>query len=528
MKNLNKTTIFLPVIFVVSTLFRIIPSYISGSLFSTDVWPLYRCTKILLDNPQTRIWDDKFFDGYNNHWPGVILSSTLYIKVTRIPVAYVYMYVYTIILSIGFLLTFYIVAKLFLDKYPSMIAISIAGMLPSILIFSSSPLKEVYAYPLFFLVLYLASKSLIHGSMNTPDYFLLSILGSALVLSHHLATYMLIGFLLSVVYVTLIYYLRGERALQIHSLYSIGFVSSFIATEFIIYYYVYGRYGMRLLVPIEQILIYLVYLIVIYGGFSIITFSKRGSSLISISVLVAILYLVLGRGQINILPGINVSSNMVFWYVIPILASLILIRDINNIFIKAIVSAVGLFVILNITYIMFGSTLFSSIFHRFANYTVIIVSMLAGNSWIKNQRSMKLVTLGVLLLTIISSTIIVSNIVNRGYDISYYWFYPSSEVIGFRTILSYSDEKLQIVGDDKVSYFSKMLRNVSPKYVLEAMFLKKSLDYDKLIIIYYENLRIGFEFGINTYSVKDLFKDNVFNRLYDNGYVWAFIYGVRK
>ncbi|MCD6196458.1 MAG: hypothetical protein J7J82_06710, partial [Staphylothermus sp.] len=152
LSNSTSKAVLLGTVLVTALLLRIAPSFYSNNLFSTDVWPLYRDTLVSINNPSLKIFDDKFFDGYNNHWPGVILSTTYYSVLTGLNPSYVYMYVYVIVLGLSIMLGFFILAKRFEKNISPTISLLIFSLIPSLIVFTASPLKEVYAYPLFYII----------------------------------------------------------------------------------------------------------------------------------------------------------------------------------------------------------------------------------------------------------------------------------------------------------------------------------------------------------------------------------------
>lgn len=51
MANPSKIVLVLLLILALLVLIHIVPAFASNSLFSTNVWPLYRSAKVLLDKP---------------------------------------------------------------------------------------------------------------------------------------------------------------------------------------------------------------------------------------------------------------------------------------------------------------------------------------------------------------------------------------------------------------------------------------------------------------------------------------------
>lgn len=139
------------------------------------------------------------------------MSTTMYSIVTGFSPKTVYMYTYTMDLGLGFLPLFYAITRRFSTLIPVHYVYSLwYCFLHSFPVFTASRLKEVYAYPMFFSIIPLIVRSFTRHSIVIRDYLLLLVLALGMVLSHYLATYMLIGSLFGVLYAFIIYYLKEK------------------------------------------------------------------------------------------------------------------------------------------------------------------------------------------------------------------------------------------------------------------------------------------------------------------------------
>lgn len=526
MVNNNKAVVFLIVTFTLSIIIHIIPAYVSNNLFSTDVWPLYRDAKILLEKPDAKIWDDKFFDGYNNHWPGTIFSTTIYTWITGIPLRIVYMYSYTIILSLGLFLLFYIVIRRLYSINASILAIFILGYTPSYLVFTSSPLKETYAYPLFFAITYFALRTLIDKVLEGRDLLVISILSIGLVLSHHLATFMLAGFLFGFVFVSLAYYLWGKNLVSPLYMFKAFLIVLVIVGVFLLYYFAYGSTGLKIPSSPNNILIYILYGLVLYGGY--LVFMDKRSNRLFIPILASlstILFLMFFPNIARVLPGVSILGSRLFWYVLPMVLSIPFIIVVGDDMVNLLLNGMGLFILYNIIYVLFGAPFFSSIIHRFINYIVFIMAIIVAYMWQKRSLLKKSLALFMVLATLLSGIIVVFNIVSYRDGVSYTWYYPISETRGFDTVFAYASDDLEIVGDTKIAYYGIMVKNIDSRPLLKTLYYKENPDNNQLFIIYYENYRVGYMVYLNYYSIDSVFDRGSYNRLYDNYYVQAYLYG---
>jgi hypothetical protein len=525
MRNNNINIILLILVFTIIPLFHILLPYFSNNLFSTDVWPLYRSTTILIRNPYAKIWNDKLFDGYNNHWPGIILSTAIYIVVTGIDVKITYMYVYTILLSIAIALLLYAFLRRTSNFYGSLLSVIIMGLTPSILIFTSSPLKEVYSYSMFYSIALILALLLSEENDKLANYLAIFILGTGLVISHHLSTYILIGTLISILFVTTINRLKGQDGLnEGNYLGRIFYVASILVILFIMYYYFYGVRGLHIPLSPSSIIIYLVYALVIYGSYIVFHgINRRLLALTVLSIPLIVLILLLLVSNTILLSGIIISLNKIMWYVIAFIPlMLVLFNRSSHNYISVLAVSMSLFVSLNMAYILFGSPLLTSILHRFINYVVLILALLSAGILARRSYLRVIYALTIVLLITSSSIIIIHNIITYNGDVSYFWYYPLPETMGLDTINSLAVNNLTFIGDDKIYYYFISVRSVSTGKLLYQVVFGKGLSNNELLILYYESFRIGVCIGLNTYRFSNMVIRNI-NRLYDNGFVEAYM-----
>jgi len=504
---------------------RISPAYFSESLFSTDVWPLYRSSQVILSNPSAKIWDDALFDGYNNHWPGVILSASLFSSLTAIPLEDVYAYALTAACSLASGILFYSILRLFFSRKASVLSLIIFGFFPSFLVFTSSPLKEVYAYPISLSIIFSALKPLAGRKISRGEALSLSILAAALALTHHLAALMTSGFLLGSSAVLSVLKIKGLLRTQSRAssfpLSAAGLITASAASA---YFLIYGSSGLKIPIASSAAITYILYAILIYGGFLILY--RKPSPLEQIAAIVTVLagsslFLLIG----NLIPGIVPRLSMMYWYFIPAATLLMLLSiPIEDGRILAISAGMGLLIVLNILFILFSEPAFSSIIHRFLNYLAFLFPFPAAYAFTRKSRPAMLFSIFAIAITFLSGIAVLHNIVSIGPDISYSWYYPRCECSGLDAISSFSPPSIQLAGDVKVSYYFSMLRNVQQLPYLELEYLSSNSIKNTVFIAYTANFIYGLKIQLNMYKIPIEVLSS-YSKVFDSSCVKAFMQG---
>lgn len=499
-------------------LIRLFPAFLSCSLFSTDVWPLYRGANALLGG--ARVWDDRFFDGYNNHWPGVMLLAAVLSSVTGLGTHALFAYVLTAWFSAAFATALYAFLRRFFPPTAAAVGVAAAGFTPSFALFTSSPLKEVMAYPILISVL-LAAVRAEFGWLRRLA--LVTALSAGLVVTHHLGSFMLFGFLISFAAAHLIYWLKGVERVRPCSRCLLA-PAAVLGAVFVSYYLAFGGAGMRLAIGASTVLGYLTYLLVAYLGFLVFAGVSRGSNTVVLAAAVAAVAVSLG-GYVSVLPGVVVSSSVI-WYVLPAAAYLIaLVPGVRDHRVRVLVVGFGLFILVNVAFVVLGEPAFATLFHRFANYLIFPVAVLASY-WFRRGGARRFATAAAVGLAAVSCAAVFAGVLG-GWDVSSYWFYRGGEVAGFSDVIALSSGTA-LVGDEKVRYFAAGLADVSPAPVLRMLFLGEGPPRGAVFVLYARVHGQGFVAGLNTYDVGDLFSRGPFSRAYDNGFVEALIWGGRE
>lgn len=514
----NKRFIYLPLflIIIIAITLRFLPFLIYREPFSTDIWPLIRASKTLA-KASAYIWDDQYFDGYNNRWPGVILSTSIASLILDLDIVYVYSYLYLIAISSAYIVLLYVLIR----RLSSCRSMSILGLLyfisaPSLLIFSSAILKEVYAYPQLITIVLLV---LIYNS-KSYSYIALFLSSLALVITHHLASMMIIGILLSsfiVLAILLILgFCRDRECFKVIK--NIAMAIAMLTILFFIYITIYGGKGFRYRLGIEDISGIFIYAFFIYISYAISSYLKNrrflSASAISIAIIITIL-----ASIYSIIYGITINLNDISLHIIASLAPLITLCLLpNNINIaKVFIIGQALFLATSLSYLYIARPEFVNILHRVANYVVFLNTISIAYTACRGGRFTKAFSITISILALFSGIICLSSIILGENNSMFYWLYRESEVKGFSDIARLSTDNIILLGDDKIFYFMNTIRNVDTLSIIKILY-KNSLDCCKgsIVILYQDNLIKGYVNSLTIYDTKNLIHFlNGFNRLYD-------------
>jgi hypothetical protein len=165
----------------------------NNAVFSTDSWPLIRLTQLLVENPWIKVMA---LSNRHAKWPSAILFSTVFVEVSGVSVYDFYAFLGAPVVAFTLAILLYVVLGGVFEELPRALSLLALLVYPSFTLFTSAYLKEVYAYPLAVLTLYL--------SMHTNKlsrWIGVLIASIALTLSHPLTSLIVIVYSLTVIYV---------------------------------------------------------------------------------------------------------------------------------------------------------------------------------------------------------------------------------------------------------------------------------------------------------------------------------------
>ena len=518
MKNTSK--ILLTLILVIALCLRLSFTVISNEPFSVDSWPLIRIAGKIQENPNIPIWFDEAFDGYNNHWPGVILSSLITSVVTSIGLEEIYKFTYVMALNFSTLLLIYVILRNLLNsKSSAILSLLYFATIPSLLVFTSATLKEVYAYPLFYSIILL---TILPRKGYWRPLIVLSILALSISMSHHLATVMCIGILLNTLVVLSIAKIIGSiQATSINERYLSAIITC-TSIFFTLYYLVYGRYGFTIPFTLNDAYLYLIYTIVVYVSY--ILYLKIGMSKLVVGLSFSIIVLLVSLvPRTSLLPGFPALPWDTLLYAIPVILPFTCFLKIfrpKNI-VEALIVGMLLVNVINILFISLAKPELNTVFHRLANYIILMNTMLIAYTWKQVKLSLRPLIALIPLITIISGAIVVYDIITGIDNISYYWFYRKSEVLGLNNVIALSTQEY-IIGDAKIRYYTMLLENTS--FIPLKTLMSKSTNLNNaLVILYRDNYVKGYIISLIPYKINIInYIVSSSNRVYDNAYINAF------
>ena len=464
---------------------RLIPSILFEQLYSTDSWPLLYDVKVLEENPDAQIFNDKLFDGYNNHWPLVIVFTRIVSLMTSLNSKEALKIYIPLVNGLGSLILMVLFKKITGKDTCSYILPLILLMMPSLLVFTSAATKETFAHPLFYLILFLG---LLNGNgIDKKTVLLIAIASISLVFSHHLTTMILaVTITITATYTRLRRILLGE--------FMRNYPVSAIIIVFIpalIHAIVIGGNVLLSIVALHDIFDLFLYILFFASLFSIllrwksddINFKGKGF-LLSIGLTLMIMWIILASTRSSIIYGIQPMGLDVLFYSLPLIPAPMLIyiglkklsRNGKHVYVLSLLSSIiGIAL-----YFAIGNPLATSILHRVINFLLIPVSMAYASILMSGKRVFKVSALLIVVLILTAAFITEYRLFTGEDNISYYWIYRSSEYYAMEYVLSHAGiDKIEIVGDSKVYYLGQ-----------------------------------AFNISVDTTSIGDLFKGKVSNRTY--------------
>jgi len=451
----------------------------TGLPFSTDVWPLIRDSEKLLANPSAKIWNDTYFDGYNNHWPGAILGASIESLVTGLGLRLVYGLYLALALSVALALLVYVYASRKGSRVPWVNALVLAAV-PSWIVFTSSTLKEVYCYPIAMLILILPALS--RG--RRAAYALLPLLALASSLTHHLATAMCIGIAAGAVILSLADYVYGdERALATARDY--GIALAIALPIFVAYYLAYGGKPLKISVGLGDIEALALYALAIYGAIFLAAIRTLSTKL-KIAVLSASAAAMALCVELELVPGIYVPKSLTLaLYAAPLLLVVPLAREI-----PIVPRSIATTLAVAVPYVSLANPALASALHRLLNYATLALSTSTYSARTLARR----VLLYTILALCVSSAIATQLLIDEGRDpVSFYWLYTHEDTALASYIAKHASTSITILGGAKLEYITGIAK---PPLIALA---DRRLAGSEALAISVEDERFGIPIALNLY-----------------------------
>ncbi|MGC8567358.1 MAG: hypothetical protein ACP5M8_06900 [Caldisphaera sp.] len=476
-----KKYILLFLIIFLAIMLRLIPYFSLREPLSTDVWPLIREGNLLIRG--VKIWNNTALGGYNNRIPGLLLFSQVVSISTGISPYYIFSFFSSLVILETMLLFYILVEKL---GGNGLIAISFSFFIGSFMIFTSSLLKEVYAYPIFLLILFLS-----YFARSPKDLIPIFISIPSLVIIHPLPTVFIIGiaFLIPLIkrgvkYVSHIKYdYKNDLYLIITGIFAMA--------TFLIYYYSYGMSGVKGYLVNSFTFTFFIYLFLITVSY--IMFSPKNRNLplffYILSLFFGIFLLFLSSGNTTFL-----YEKDYYWQIILIGFPIIFLVpsgfkfEFNKTKDHLIASSLFILFASSILYIMLSSPLLQFIAVRLTNYLImwggIVLGIITKNKKIRKYgiiiSAISLLT-GGLTISILSSNLIYET----HWFVSSNWRYSYGFAQSALTAYKLNGLNLTFYGDTKVSYFFSNMININTNQPILG-------NLNGLLLLYRANYYLGY------------------------------------
>ena len=456
---MDRISILLAIIIIVSFSIRLYPTLLTGLPFSTDSWPIIFNTENLLRYTPVSLEDD-VFDGYNNYWPAsqvfgattsIILGSTRVLDVERI--------LFPALASLVPLLLYIIANMAVCSRAAAIISSLLLALGGYQAVFTSGITKETFTIFLFFTYLYLvfaASSLAMRG-------ILLLITGLAIVMGHHLQYFLLLIILSNILVLRL--FLRRVYDNSPTRLVA-GLVILLILGAF--YYPLYALRGTQYSLTFSDALSLVSFqvfsLLIIYY---LLAGGKADKPPISLLMVWAASYICLLVNQlIPVMPGSpKMPANLLVQVSMLLILGLFVVLGFHasrrgemagSYFVHGWLSAI---VSLE-AYSMFGSqpSISLTLFYRLANHMLPPALILASVGLVNVMGLFKRKRLGTLYLAIIlipiSLTMVYqhySSVILQENYLGYQWSYNTAEYEFARWLLGKVDD-IKVYGDMKIKY----------------------------------------------------------------------------
>jgi len=487
-------------VILTALLIRLTPTLITNQPFSTDTWPLVRLSRTLLSSPEYRVWDDSVLGGYHNKWPAVILESALYDVLTGLEATYFFRFAGVITTQASALVTTYVLVKNYRGTRSALLSTLVFTSIPSLVIFTSTTLKEVYAYPLALLYIALVITGRYLGTSVAT-----LLVAFSLTISHPLTPLMIIVFIGSHLFTNLVKRLEGSpHAVSIRRC---VLAFSLLSLTYFTYMASYGWRGLMIRFELSDFLVLFVLSTATYGWYALVGGDFVKTLLILIPGITAIL--VSNSKFLGIFPTLL--------YAVPvIILSSLPTRGKGGEDHRLLIPSTLLPILVGLQYIAIYSPLLMTILHRILNYLFFTAIAITASLNMRRANTERYAASALIISTAITITLLI-NLIFCGDSITYYWKYSEREVVGLSNLIKhFSDGKL--CGDVKVKYLVGDAVNVD---LLCGLKLTEG-STGPPTVLYSDNFRFGYVLTpVDIYVIQGLDSLNAVNDIiYNNGAVY--------
>ena len=498
----SRIRILVVIVVAFSLLLRILPTFSTGEPFSTDVWPLIRITRTLIQTNMP-IFCDSTYGGYHNHWPATVLLASVVSGYTGLEPITVFRVVHEAV-ALVFGLLVYTIAK---RREGKILAYIIASFTLPLLVFTSSLLKEGLGYVFFMLTVYLI--------MERRHWSLLVLALSLLILSHPLATVMLTAALIGVLIISI---LEGVERAEVKIL---GLGALFLITVGGTYNILYAAkpLGLEALMWSSNAALFLSYVLAVYGSFFLLRGSTRLYSLLFLAG-ISLASLVVFTGITPLGRAMPSTSYLYLFSVAAALAVYLLSRKktIGTLFSYSLVLAS----ITLLVYSFVGNPAYSWVSHRLVNY-LILSSAIAAAHIMPRSRSHEAVVAGIGFAVALSAVLLAPSLYTGDDPLLFYWFYPKSFTTSMDFLISRINSGTNVIGDERVNYYAEYY-GLRPNRLLELRLLQgQRVEGKYLLVLTPDNAKYGFPIALTLYNAREVIgKTKYMDKILDSSTVYAY------
>jgi hypothetical protein len=511
---------------------RLYPVFLSGLPFSTDAWSPIRNTELLLEHTPISL-ENPIMDGYNSYWPanslfGAVFSQIIGLKpmmamAIGIPV------VGALTIPIFYTLIYRVSQSFELAFFSSILLATIYPYAH----FTAGVTKETYANPLYMLLILIF---LSHGKWRKMILFAIASL--ALVMAHHLTTFVTIAILASIALGS--FAIRIKRGIS-HD--NSSFLPVAILTALtILYFGLYAYRGWKITItPSEMFSVasymFLAFAITLYF---VLKPQKPSSWKTLITCITAttfaflIAFLLTKRPitpEAPILPGYYMLYAVPFILMAPLIAfGIEELRSMHGKDNYVLLFWFSILVGLE-AYAVFGdSPLGLTLIQRILNFLCIPLIILSAFGLLKlykiysNPRKQimakTIAIIGLIAIVVLNSYNMYASVNLQERYMGYYWFYNQPEYYAATWIKGVSYNQT-IAGDMKVSYLLKGYFDLKVNVPQGLQyFMEKTSSKPKILFTYDQMLRNGFAmYGGYSINLPENWTEKLYelNLLYSNG-----------
>jgi hypothetical protein len=499
-------TLPLLLLLVITIIFGLVIPFTTNTLFSTDSWPIANLSFKYYRSPWIKIWNDAFFDGYNNRFPTTILFvSSLSIIYGLTPYA-LSKYSSIILKTILFLLV-YIFARINNSVSKAAIISITILFLPNIYFQTITFSKESLTIPYLLLLIYY----LLRRNLS-------SILGLLLIpvtlLSHP------ITFVLGLVLLPLISIMYGYalRETIFYYVLAIFFINTYWPRHI-------GLFRINLLL-INAMLLTILFLTPLL--YKMINSLKRRRSIIirkiTMDVDRYVLIFVIVFTILMIFPGSIVYYEIakysyalyeILFFLIPIV-TLIIIYSHWFLGEKYLVYMYYFALIILIVFLVSNYSL-RTYLYRVLEY--VVIGLIISSAHRISLRELLIGLVFSLIMTSLLLYIVLSNMSNY----LFYWLYMSSETRVYNFISRHTCKDYVISGSSKISYYFYGFRNIDKYGVLELIIKHESPPWNELLILNINDFMHGYIIDLNKYVLPNtLFIDKNYSLVYSTRTIYVY------